>query len=115
MRRLKSQLCRCNPARPIPIIRSTATYFWYWRDASTVFFPKGEYRSIQMTILNEETHQTDTRTSIWQTGEYSTSIDGPTPVAPLATSITPVTQQVAPIPAPPPTAPQFEEQRQLTE
>ena len=80
-----------------------------------VFFPKGEYRSIQMTILNEETHQTDTRTSIWQTGEYSTSIDGPTPVAPLATSITPVTQQVAPIPAPPPTAPQFEEQRQLTE
>jgi hypothetical protein len=80
-----------------------------------VFFPKGEYTSIQMTLLNEETHQTDTRTSVWQDGEYTTSIDAPTPASPLSTSITPVTQPTAPILAPPHATPQFEQQPQVTE
>ena len=73
-----------------------------------VFFPKGEYTSIQMTLLNEETHQTDTRTSIWQDGEYTTSAGSPNPVTSRTTSITPVTQQVAPSVASPAVAPQFE-------
>jgi hypothetical protein len=47
-----------------------------------VFFPKGEYTSIQMTLLNEETHQTHTRTSIWQDGETTTSIGNAVPVDP---------------------------------
>jgi hypothetical protein len=38
-----------------------------------VFFPKGEYTSIQMTLLNEETHQSDTRTSPWEDGESTMS------------------------------------------
>src|SRR5580700_10321215 len=38
-----------------------------------VFFPKGEYTSIQMTVLNEETHQSDTRTSPWEDGESTMS------------------------------------------
>src|SRR6202158_3238359 len=36
-----------------------------------VFFPKGEYTSIQMTLLNEETPQTDIRTSSWEGGEIA--------------------------------------------
>jgi hypothetical protein len=57
-----------------------------------VFFPKGEYTSIQMTVLNEETHQTDTRTSSWDGGEIATGTNSTTP---MSTSPTPVTPSVA--------------------
>jgi len=58
-----------------------------------VFFPKGEYTSIQMTILNQETHQTDTRTAAWQDGESTTSISNATP---MSTSPGAVVPSVAP-------------------
>jgi hypothetical protein len=45
-----------------------------------VFFPKGEYTSIQMTLLNEETHQSDTRTSPWEDGESTMSSGNATPM-----------------------------------
>lgn len=62
-----------------------------------VFFPKGEYTSIQMTVLNEETHQTDTRTSSWDGGEIAT---GANSTIPMSTSPTPVSPSVVqPLPA----------------
>ena len=70
-----------------------------------VFFPKGEYTAIQMTLLNEETHQTDTRTSSWEGGEIAT---GGGSAIPMSTSATPVSPSVAQ-PSPPP---QFQEQHQ---
>src|SRR5712671_2733774 len=54
-----------------------------------VFFPKGEYTSIQMTLLNEETHQTQSRTSIWQDGETTTSINNAVPASPSAQAVRP--------------------------
>jgi len=70
-----------------------------------VFFPKGEYTSIQMTLLNEETHQTDTRTSSWEGGEIATG--GVTSI-PMNTSATPVSPSVVqPLPAQ-----QFQDQHQ---
>jgi len=57
-----------------------------------VFFPKGEYTSIQMTVLNEETHQTDTRTSSWNGGEIATGTIG---TIPMSTSPTPAIPSVA--------------------
>jgi hypothetical protein len=71
-----------------------------------VFFPKGEYTSIHMTLLNEETHQTQSRTSVWQDGETSTSINNAVP-------LTPETQAVAPGDLPPTSVRQFEEQRTI--
>src|SRR3984957_16051548 len=62
-----------------------------------VFFPKGEYTSIQMTVLNEETHQTDTRTSSWDGGEIAT---GTNSTIPMSISPTPVSPSVAPQPPP---------------
>lgn len=70
-----------------------------------VFFPKGDYTSIQMTLLNEETHQTDTRTSSWEGGEIAT---GGGSAIPMSTSATPISPSVAQ-PSP---APQFQEQHQ---
>jgi hypothetical protein len=70
-----------------------------------VFFPKGEYTSIQMNLLNEETHQTDTRTSSWEGGEIATGGSSATPMSTLSTTVVPATPQ------PPPTQ-QFQEQRQ---
>jgi len=64
-----------------------------------VFFPKGDYTSIQMTVLNEETHQTDTRTSSWDGGEIAT---GSNSTVPMSTSPTPVNPNVA---QPPPAQP----------
>ena len=64
-----------------------------------VFFPKGEYTSIQMTVLNEETHQTDTRTSSWDGGEIAT---GSNSAIPMSISPTPVSPSVA---QPPPAQP----------
>ena len=64
-----------------------------------VFFPKGDYTSIQMTVLNEETHQTDTRTSSWDGGEIAT---GSNSTPPMSTSPTPVTPSVT---QPPPAQP----------
>ena len=64
-----------------------------------VFFPKGEYTSIQMTVLNEETHQTDTRTSSWDGGEIATGSNSTTP---MSTSPTPVGPSVV---QPPPAQP----------
>src|SRR6266403_329323 len=55
-----------------------------------VFFPKGEYTSIQMTLLNEETHQTQSRTSIWQDGETTTSIGNAVPLSPGTPAVAPV-------------------------
>ena len=71
-----------------------------------VFFPKGEYTSIQMTLLNEETHQTQSRTSIWQTGETTTSIGNAVP-------LNPGTQAVAPVALPPTGVYRSEDQRQM--
>jgi hypothetical protein len=71
-----------------------------------VFFPKGEYTSIQMTLLNEETHQSHTRTSPWEEGEVTTSSGSEIPMS------TPP-QAMAPSIAPPPAAQQLEEQRQI--
>jgi hypothetical protein len=71
-----------------------------------VFFPKGEYTSIQMTLLNEETHQTQSRTSIWQDGETTTSTNNSVPVNPAA-------QVVPPDVLPPTSLRQFDEQRQM--
>ncbi len=71
-----------------------------------VFFPKGEYTSIQMTLLNEETHQTHTRTSIWQDGETTTSTGNAVPMSPRA-------QAIVPSALPPTTVHQFEEPRQI--
>ena len=68
-----------------------------------VFFPKGEYTSIQMTVLNEETHQTDTRTSSWDGGEIAT---GTNSTVPMSISPTPPIPSVAP--QPPPPAQQFQ-------
>jgi hypothetical protein len=62
-----------------------------------VFFPKGEYTSIQMTVLNEETHQTDTRTSSWDGGEIATGSNSTTP---MSISPAPVSPSVAPQPPP---------------
>jgi hypothetical protein len=70
-----------------------------------VFFPKGEYTSIQMTLLNEETHQTDIRTSSWEGGEIARGGISATPTATLSTTVVPATPQ-------PPPAQQFQEQRQ---
>ena len=67
-----------------------------------VFFPKGEYTSIQMTVLNEETHQTDTRTSSWDGGEIAT---GTNSTIPMSTSPTPAIPSVAQ----PPPAQQFQQ------
>jgi hypothetical protein len=71
-----------------------------------VFFPKGEYTSIQMTLLNEETHQTHTRTSIWQDGETTTSTGNAVPMSPRA-------QAIVPSALPPTAVHQFEEPRQI--
>src|SRR5579863_2986392 len=70
-----------------------------------VFFPKGEYTSIQMTLLNEETHQTDTRTSSWQGGEIATGGASTAPMSTPPATISPTIVQ-------PPPAPQFQEQQQ---
>jgi hypothetical protein len=70
-----------------------------------VFFPKGEYTSIQMTLLNEETHQTDIRTSSWEGGEIAT---GGSSTTPMSASPTPVSPNVAPSSP----AGQFQEQHQ---
>jgi hypothetical protein len=69
-----------------------------------VFFPKGEYTSIQMTLLNEETHQTDTRTSSWQGGEVATGGASAVPTSALPATISPTF-----VPSP---AQQFQEQQQ---
>ena len=74
-----------------------------------VFFPKGEYTSIQMTVLNEETHQTDTRTSSWDGGEIAT---GTNSTPPMSTSPTPVTPSVT---QPPPAQPFQQPQQNQTE
>jgi hypothetical protein len=71
-----------------------------------VFFPKGEYTSIQMTLLNEETHQTQSRTSIWQDGETTTSIGNSVP-------LNPGTQAVAPVALPPTGVYRSEDQPQI--
>ena len=62
-----------------------------------VFFPKGTYTAIQMTLLNEETHQSDTRSSPWEDGETTTSSGNTVPMrtSPLAVSPS-VTQPPAP-------------------
>ena len=70
-----------------------------------VFFPKGEYTSIQMTLLNEETHQTDVRTSSWEGGEIATGGISTIPMGTLSTTVVPATPQPSP-------AQQFQEQRQ---
>jgi hypothetical protein len=70
-----------------------------------VFFPKGEYTSIQVTLLNEETHQTDTRTSSWQGGEIATGVASAVPMSPAPVVVSPSVAQPSP-------APQFQEQRQ---
>jgi len=70
-----------------------------------VFFPKGEYTSIQMTLLNEETHQTDTRTSSWDGGEIARGSNSAIPM------ITP-SAVVSPSVVPPSPAQQFQDQRQ---
>ncbi len=70
-----------------------------------VFFPKGEYTSIQMTLLNEETHQTDTRTSSWEGGEIATGGTS-IPMSPSATPVSPSLAQPSPVP-------QFQEQHQI--
>ena len=70
-----------------------------------VFFPKGEYTSIQMTLLNEETHQTDTRTSSWEGGEIATGGVTSIPMNPSATPVSP--SVVQPLPAQ-----QFQDQHQ---
>jgi hypothetical protein len=70
-----------------------------------VFFPKGEYTSIQMTLLNEETHQTDTRTSSWEGGEIATGGGSAIPMSPSATPVSPSFAQPSPVP-------QFQEQHQ---
>ena len=70
-----------------------------------VFFPKGEYTSIQMTLLNEETHQTDTRTSSWDGGEIARGSNSAIPM------ITPPAV-VSPSVVPPSPAQQFQDQRQ---
>ena len=64
-----------------------------------VFFPKGEYTSLQMTVLNEETHQTDTRTSSWDGGEIATGTNSTTPM-----SISP-TPAIPSVVQPPPAQP----------
>src|ERR1700722_9412446 len=64
-----------------------------------VFFPKGEYTSIQMTVLNEETHQTDTRTSSWDGGEIAT---GTNSTIPMSISPTPAIPSIV---QPPPAQP----------
>ena len=69
-----------------------------------VFFPKGDYTSIQMTLLNEETHQTDTRTSSWQGGEVATGGASAVPTSALPATISPTI-----VPSP---AQQFQEQQQ---
>jgi hypothetical protein len=70
-----------------------------------VFFPKGEYTSIQMTLLNEETHQTDTRTSSWQGGEIATGGANVVPMNPSPATVGPGVLQPSP-------AQQFQEQQQ---
>jgi len=71
-----------------------------------VFFPKGEYTSIQMTLLNEETHQSDTRTSSWEGGEIATGSGSTSSMG------TPPPMPVSPSVVQPPPAQQFQEQRQ---
>ena len=71
-----------------------------------VFFPKGEYTSIQMTLLNEETHQSDTRTSSWEGGEIATGGGNTSSMG------TPPPMPVTPSVMQPPPAQQFQEQRQ---
>src|ERR1700723_3045594 len=70
-----------------------------------VFFPKGEYTSIQMTLLNEETHQTNTRTSSWEGGEIARGGISTTPMSVSPTPVSPGIVQPSP-------AQQFQEQRQ---
>ena len=70
-----------------------------------VFFPKGEYTSIQMTVLNEETHQTDTRTTSWDGGEIATGGIGAIPMSNSPAAASPSVVQ-------PPAAQQFQQQRQ---
>ena len=70
-----------------------------------VFFPKGEYTSIQMTLLNEETHQTDIRTSSWEGGEIARGAISTTPMSVAPTPVSPSVVQPSP-------AQQFQEQRQ---
>ncbi len=70
-----------------------------------VFFPKGEYTSIQMTLLNEETHRTDVRTSSWEGGEIATGAGSATPMSVSPTPASPNVAQPSP-------APLFQEQRQ---
>lgn len=41
-----------------------------------VFFPKGDYTSIQMNLMNEETHQTETRTVPWEDAEAAAATVG---------------------------------------
>jgi hypothetical protein len=50
-----------------------------------------------MTVLNEETHQTDTRTSSWDGGEIATGSNSTTP---MSISPAPVSPSVAPQPPP---------------
>jgi hypothetical protein len=71
-----------------------------------VFFPKGTYTAIQMTLLNEETHQSDTRSSPWEDGETATSSG-------YALSISTSPRAVSPSFAQPPALQILEEQRQL--
>jgi len=70
-----------------------------------VFFPKGEYTSIQMTLLNEETHETDTRTSSWQGGEVATGGAKAVPMSTPPATISPSIVQPSP-------AQQFQDQQQ---
>jgi len=71
-----------------------------------VFFPKGTYTSIQMTLLNKETHLSDIRTAPWEDGETATSGGASIPM---------VSSPRAPGPsvAQPPAAQQSEEKRQM--
>ncbi|MDO8433751.1 MAG: hypothetical protein Q7S58_15210 [Candidatus Binatus sp.] len=41
-----------------------------------VFYPKGEYTSIQMNLMNEETHQSETHTTPWEDGEITAAAVG---------------------------------------
>jgi hypothetical protein len=61
-----------------------------------VFFPKGEYTSVEMNLFNEETHQSATRSSTW---------DGQTMMPPVSSSSPVGVAPVQPLPeATPPSA-----------
>ena len=67
-----------------------------------VFFPKGTYTSIQMTLLNKETHLSDTRTAPWEVGETATSSGNAIPMSASPPVLRPSVAQ-------PPPAQQLEE------